>query len=294
MAALVVMTLGAPVHASPTVPQIDPDAAGERRSEIESQGESAGDAQAKAEVFERGGAKLGDPVSFIWASEARLEHARSEKSVEEAERAIEDAKIAIDILRFIEASAGDETEGRWIPIKPDNVGMLVERADAVVADAEALIADIESSADEDDAGPAVAVAKDEPEKKKPRRKERDPAKPGTGLIVGGSIFTALGVGGMGLGIAGISISAIRQNEVEELSLPEEQEEYDRLDDEGKRANILGYAGLGVAVAGLAIGVPMLVVGIRKRKKAGPGKEASLQVAPLWSSQLRGLAITGRF
>lgn len=288
------MTLGAPVHASPTVPQIDPDAAGERRSEIESQGESAGDAQAKAEVFERGGAKLGDPVSFIWASEARLEHARSEKSVEEAERAIEDAKIAIDILRFIEASAGDETEGRWIPIKPDNVGMLVERADAVVADAEALIADIESSADEDDAGPAVAVAKDEPEKKKPRRKERDPAKPGTGLIVGGSIFTALGVGGMGLGIAGISISAIRQNEVEELSLPEEQEEYDRLDDEGKRANILGYAGLGVAVAGLAIGVPMLVVGIRKRKKAGPGKEASLQVAPLWSSQLRGLAITGRF
>src|SRR5690606_14731534 len=105
---------------------------------------------------------------------------------------------------------------------------------------------------------------------------------------------AVGVGGLSMVAAGTAISARRQKEVEDLMLPMDQAEVDRLDAEGSKANNIAYIGAGVAVAGLAVGIPLLVVGVMRRKKGNPPASASVQVVPAMSRRFGGVALQGRF
>jgi hypothetical protein len=114
--------------------------------------------------------------------------------------------------------------------------------------------------------------------------------------VGGSVATAVGLAGAGLGIAGVAISGQRQNAIEDEAgqMVPDQDKMDELDAEGKRANVMGYAGLGVAVVGLAVGVPLIVIGLKKRREAGPSASARVLVAPYMSTEHNGLVLSGRF
>ena len=74
-----------------------------------------------------------------------------------------------------------------------------------------------------------------------------------------------------------------------------------LDKAGKRANILGYAGLGVAVVGLAVGLPLIIVGAKKRKAgkstpsaAARASERAWSIAPSFGRGGTGLVVQGRF
>jgi fructose-specific phosphotransferase system component IIB len=273
-------------------PGLSPEAAEAKRQAIRDSVASdreAGNLDAAADGLEENAALLGDPVTMKEAGAVRLEHARKERSIEAAEASIATTTVALDMLHFYDGvSAGDATS-RWLVIEPSSASGLISEAEAQIAEAEALIEEIEAEQAEDE--PAVAAA-DKPKKKK---KKRGKAKPGTGFLVGGSIATAVGLGGAGLAIAGLMQSKSAQDEVEGLGGdPANQPRIDELDDEGARANQLAYIGVGVAAAGLAIGIPLIIVGAKKRREAGPSANASVRVAPMVAGRVQGLAVSGRF
>jgi hypothetical protein len=247
-----------------------------------------------ADGLESNGAILGDPVTLMEAGEARLKQAEKERSIEDAEKAIETTRKSLDILHFLAAVAADEAETSWYVIPPPAAAEMITQGDAQVAAAETLIEEIEQEqkADEEAIATGPGRAKKAPKKKK----DRGPRRPGTGLIVGGSVATAVGLAGAGLGIAGVAISGQRQNAIEDEAgqMVPDQDKMDELDAEGKRANVMGYAGLGVAVVGLAVGVPLIVIGLKKRREAGPSASARVLVAPYMSTEHNGLVLSGRF
>jgi hypothetical protein len=120
-------------------------------------------------------------------------------------------------------------------------------------------------------------------------------KPGTGLIAAGSGMLVVGAAGVSMAIAGLVISSRKQKEVEDLVLPMDQAEVDKLDDEGNRANTIAIAGAVVAAVGVGVGIPLVVIGVKRRKQANAAPaSASLRLVPRLSRGSAGLAITGRF
>jgi hypothetical protein len=276
-------------------PRLTPDAAEPKRQAIRDAVQPARDAGNLAEVadgLERNAAQLGDPVTMLEAAEARLEAAKKDRKTDTAEAAIETSKRSLDILHFYAAVNNGEATSDWLVIEPGDAGGLIDRADGVVRDAEALIEEIEA---EDDAEGAAAPA-DGGKKAKKKRKKGE-AKPGTGMIAAGSVFTLVGVAGVSMVVAGTVISAGKQNDVEKFSPGDP--EVDKLDDEGKRANLIAYIGAGVAVAGFAVGLPLIIIGAKKRKqgKAPPASastRSSLVLAPVFGGGTAALSLRGRF
>lgn len=252
--------------------------------------ESWGDA---ADTTEDNAALLGDPLSFRDAAQHRLAQARKDRDIDAANAAIETAHIALDILHYYDAVASGEVESSWQPIDPSSASSMISEVEGLVDEAEELIAEIE--AEQEDGGGDDGDASGPAGKAKKKKRDRKPAKPGTLFIALGSVFTVVGVGGASLAVAGLVISSNKQKEVEKVDpLVDGQDRVDELDAEGSRANKLAFAGLGVAAAGLAVGVPLLVVGVMRRKKGDPGATARLQVAPAVSRGFGGVALHGRF
>lgn len=276
-------------------PRLTPDAAEPKRQAIRDSAQASKDAgnfAAAADTLERNAEQLGDPVTMLEAAEARLEGAKKDRNIEAAEATIETSKRALDILHFYSAVNNGEATSDWLVIEPGDAGGLIDRADGVVTQAEGLIDEIEA---ENASKVAAGPAKDG--KKEKKKRERGESKPGTGMIVAGSIFTAVGVGGVSMVVAGTVISASKQNEVEKF-MPGDPE-VDDLDAAGKRANLIAYIGAGVAVAGLAIGLPLLILGVKKRKQgSGPPSTASVRkslvVAPAFAPGAAALSLRGRF
>lgn len=272
---------------------LDPAGAEEKRQAIRDS--VAGDKEkgnwgAVAEGLEYNAGLLGDPVTFLEGADARIELARKDRDIAEAEKAIETTHVALDILYFYQDVAAGDANSNWLVIDPSEASSLIEQGEAKIAEAESLIEEIEAEQEEGEDGAAVATA-DAPKKKK---KKRGKAKPGTIMIATGAALTAVGVAGAGMGIAGIAISNSKQKEVEDLGPMGDPDEINRLDQEGQRANVLGFAGLAMAVVGVAVGVPLIAVGVKKRKEAGPGASARINVAPMFGKTSNGLVVQGRF
>ena len=276
-------------------PSISPENAGEKRDAIRdaaAKHEKKEDWEAQADSLESDALLLGDPITLLESVDARLKHAEAEQSVEACEQAIETTYVALDILHFYDAVSTESVRSRWLVIDPDLAGDLIGDAEAKITEAEELIEEIEAGPEETEDGAAVASA---PGKPKREKKQRGPAKPGTGLIAGGAAAAAIGVAGLGVGFAGLATGASKQKEVEELMVPAQQEEVDKLDEEGRRANTMGIVGLAVGGGALALGTALIVVGVMKRKKAGSvPASASVRVAPLFAGHTNGVALQGRF
>lgn len=235
-------------------------------------------------------AQLGDPLSFRDAADYRLKQADADRDIEAAEAAIETANIALDILHYYDAVSDGEVESEWQPIEPSSASSMISDVEGIVERAESLIAEIEAEQAAADAGEGAAT----PDGKTKKKRERKPGKPGTLLIALGAGFTGVGVAGVSLAIAGTVIGAGKQKEVEKLTLPQDQAEVDQLDEEGSKANNLAIIGAVVGGVGLAVGVPLIVVGVMRRKKGSPGASAQLRVAPAVSRTFGGVALHGRF
>ncbi len=258
----------------------------------------AGDYERVADGLEKNGAELGDPIILLEAGETRLDIASKERDAEAASKGIEDTRIALDILHlFAEVESGSATTD-WIVIAPADSTALISRAEEQLDRGEGLLSDIEA----EKAAAAQASAGDGDKKKKKKRdrkkREKGDAKPGTGMIAAGSVFIVAGVAGVSMVIAGTSISAAKQKEVEKHEVTDP--EIDDLDKAGNRANLMAYLGAGLAVAGLAVGIPLLVVGAKKRKNgkgggttAGVGRR-ELALSPIFGGGTSGVALRGRF
>lgn len=286
-----------------------------------------------ADELEARATRLGDPVMMVESAEARLKLAQREQSLNEARHAEETTRKALDIAYFYRDVDAGKVRSLWLVLRPGSAERVIARANEnlqalapVIAglsgdgptpapppQSPEVVAQVDESsakptepseadehADDDDgddkAESASSQGKDKRGKNKRDKHKRDKsAKPGTGLVAGGVVFTVLGVGGGALAATGLAISSAKQNEVEELDRVTQQDEIRQLDDEGAQANLFGYIGLGVAAAGLAIGVPMLVVGARRRKGAVRAKQnAQLRWAPHWTRDEIGVAMAGRF
>lgn len=276
-------------------PRLTPDSAEPKRQAIRDAVQSSrdsGDFATVADKLEKNAAQLGDPVTMLESAEARLEAAKKDRNTATAEASIETSRRALDILHFYSAVNNGEATSDWLVIEPGDASGYIERADGVVSQAEALIEEIEA-----EKATNVAAGPTDDGKKKKRRKKGE-SKPGTGMIAAGSIFTLVGVGGVSMVIAGTAISASKQNEVEKFM--EGDPQVDKLDEEGRRANLIAYIGAGVAVAGFAIGLPLLILGVKKRKAGAAGPPAtattrsSLVVAPAFGAGSAALSLRGRF
>lgn len=284
-----------PAVAEEPQPSLTPDAAESKRQAIRESVQAsrdAGDFEAVADGLERNAAQLGDPITMLEGAEARLEAAKKDRNVATAEASIETARRAADMLHFYAGVNNGETTSEWLVIEPGDASGLVDRADGVVGDAESLIAEIEAEKSKG----AVAGATDGGKKKRKKR-DKGERKPGTGMIAAGSALTVVGVGGLGMVVAGTVISASKQNEVEKFM--EGDPEVEDLDAAGKRANLIAYIGAGVAVVGFAVGLPLIIIGAKKRKQGGAppasaSTRSSLVFAPGFGPGGASLALRGRF
>lgn len=141
-------------------------------------------------------------------------------------------------------------------------------------------------------------------------------KKGLGLIIGGSVSAAAGLGMFGMLIGGAVLAKNSEHDYEvaqgrainlcgstdkgyTCSNPANQESYDgaiddleKADANGRKANTLEIAGGVVGAVLLGAGVAMIAIGaIRYNKSKGAGM---VSAAPAFSPNFAGLAIRGRF
>jgi hypothetical protein len=265
------------------VEDVTPESANAARFGIEQQGQqlsASGNHQQAAELYWQKGVELKDPVLIVDAGEAWREHARSQRSIEAAQTAIVQVQVALDMLYFLRDGA---TSTAWQPIAPEHLGTLIERAQTVVSDAQALIAEIEE--EQRRAAEAANAPVEEPEK------QRGPAKPGTGLIIGGSAALVVGLGGAGLAVTGLILGAQAQDEVEDPLVYEP--EHSAAEARGRSANVLAGVGIGVGAVGVGVGVALIYLGVKKRKQTGPAV-AHVVPVPMIGPSGGGLGLVGRF
>lgn len=285
-------------------PRLTPESADTKRQAIRSavQGKrDAGDWVGVAEGLEKNAPILGDPVTMLEAGEARIEAAAKQRNVEQAQAAIEDTRVALDILHFYDAVASGQATSDWLVIAPGDAAALISTGDSQIERAESLISEIEAEkvATAGRKGDKVAKGDKKKKKKQKKRGKGDGARPGAGMIAAGSVFTVVGVAGLSMVLVGVARSAAAQKQVEKLDAGDPQvDTYDKI---GKQSNVVAYAGAGLAVAGFAIGLPLLIVGVKRRKAGGDApastsaqRRSGFGIAPMMAGGTQGLVIRGRF
>jgi len=224
------------------------------------------------------------------AAELHLEQAKKDRDTEQCEATIEVATVALDILHFYDAVASGDATSKWKVIDPGDAAGMIAETEALIEEAETLIETIEeeetaaAAEDAGDGGTPVGPVDQSPREKKP----------GTGLLIGGAVAASVGVAGVSMAIAGLVISRGKQREVEELERPADDDEIAAIDEEGKQANLIAFIGAGVGAVGLAVGVPLLIVGAKKRKEGKTTAATTLRVTPAITRTSSGLSLSGRF
>jgi hypothetical protein len=113
----------------------------------------------------------------------------------------------------------------------------------------------------------------------------DRGKKGTGLIATGSIFLALGGGGIGLLVAGLVMAGSAEDDFKSATTKPARED---ADDRGMMSNTLAIAGVVAAPVCIGVGIGLLAAGVKRRKKS------RITLVPSIGPQFAGLAWTGRF
>ena len=231
----------------------------------------------------------GNPDKFLSAANMAFDQAKRTRDLEFAELAITHAKVALDIgLYLADERNYDATD--WHPVTREQAAEVAEQAELLIGAAEDLVEAIlaERAAAEEEARRAAELAASEDDDQPKQRK------PGTGMIAGGAVALTIGAGGLGMIGAGLALGQARQRDAEALLLPDQLDELEQLDRQGAQANAITYAGIGVATVGLAVGVALIVVGVKKRKAAGPTEATALRVGGWLDRDAAGLIVGGRF
>lgn len=228
------------------------------------------------------GKELKDPVLYVESAEAYNATADAERSTAAAEEAKVQARVALDMVGFLE---GDSTSEMWQPLEGDQTTVIENRAKQAIEDADVLIAAIEAEREAANAPPPPPP---------PPAKDKPPGRP---LIIAGSASLVLGLGGIGVGAAGLVLGAENQKTVEDDPTIV-GDEYDEFDRKGKNYNTMAIVGMAVGGVGLAAGAALIAIGVKKNKKAGLAEQRpTANVAPAFAlgrGDAAGLVISGRF
>lgn len=127
-----------------------------------------------------------------------------------------------------------------------------------------------------------------------RRKPRSESSQTRELKIAGAVFAGLGVVGLIVGTAGAVSGANKQREADSKQLPEQQDEIERLDSEGARANQMGLAGFVVGGGLLVVGIALLTAGTVIEKRERIAREARVRIAPMGIHRGSGVLLQGRF
>jgi hypothetical protein len=269
--------------------RLAPESAAEQRDAALSEVAGLDNRAAAAKLVELA-EELGDPELFLAASELLLQQADVDRDDALALEAEELARTAADIAIYL-SDEGNYKATRWRPVTRERATELAGEAKTAAEEAASLaetIVEERRAAEEAERARLAAAAEQDEDKKRELG-------PGSGLIIGGSVALVVGVGGVAMLGAGLGLGAANQREAESLMLPAELARLDQLDRKGAQANTVAYVGGAVAAVGLATGVALLVVGVKKRKAAGADAEqARIQVAPYWSAEGGGLQLQGKF
>lgn len=298
LAALLAVTMPAaalpsPAQAAPVLAlfadeKLSPEQAASARKGVQerAQGLRKSDAGAAAELLSEEAGTRSDPVLYLDAADAYREAGVQEKSRPDLETGIDKARIGLDILYFLQDPRCDPD---WQILDSGQIPAEIRRGEQIIAASEQAIKDMEKKSD------AAPVAAEEPKTRK--KAPRD----GRGLIAGGSLLTVVGVAGIGMLGAGLATGASAQKDIEKLNESDldYQNQYDDIDAKGKLGNTLTYAGAVVGAVGLAAGIALLVVGVKKRKKyraehGGDENTARVQLLPVAGRGEAGLLLVGRF
>jgi hypothetical protein len=282
---LLALTLALCLVPGPVVAKgLKPEDAAAKRAEIE-QARPA-DPRAAIEHLTLAGEEFGDPELFLLAAQQAYDEADRARDPELARQAGALAAIARDIGLYL-ADDQNFAATDWKPVTLERAAELAELARSLIGEAEQLAAAIEAER-------AAAEAEAQRRAAELAAQQEPKRKPGTGLIIGGSVALTLGVGGLGMIGAGIAMGQARQRDAEALLLPQQLDELAELDRRGARANAIAYAGIGVAVVGLAVGAALIVVGVKKRKASGSTQETALHVSGWFDRTAGGVLVGGRF
>jgi len=219
-------------------------------------------------------AELADPVLFLDAADAYYEAGKADRHIPSVEAGMERAHIALDILHFQQDSSADK---RFQVVASSEIGGLLARANEHLRKSHDLIEEIES---EDATAGLQTSGKDKPRKKGG----------GNPMVIGGAVLTALGIAGLGVGVAGLVIGKINQNNVEDPTVY--GAEYDDFEEKGKRGNMLAWVGLPAGAVLAAVGITLIAIGLKRGTK--PDEKPVARVQPAVARGFGGLVFTGRF
>jgi F0F1-type ATP synthase membrane subunit c/vacuolar-type H+-ATPase subunit K len=266
---------------------LNPEAAAAQRAQLEAERSSS--PRVAIEQLGSWADEFGDPELFLSAAELAQQEAESSRDLELAQLSVTLALTAQDISSYL---ADERNYGAtdWRPVTRDRAAQISLQAQVVADSSRALVREIEAER-------AAAEAEAERLRNAPVDEPRT-RRPGTGLIAGGSVALVLAGGGIGMLTAGLVSGQARQREAESLMLPAELDRLEQLDSQGATSNALAYAGGAVAGVGIAVGVALIAVGI-KRRKAEPSATATLLdhgwLMGGWVDRNGGgLALQGRF
>jgi hypothetical protein len=219
-------------------------------------------------------AEHADPVLFLDAADAYYDAGEADRHIPTVEAGIERARIALDILHFLQDPSADR---RFQIVAKSETSGLIARANEHLRKANELIEEIEA---ENAAAELQTTGKD-----KPRRKGG-----GNPMVIGGAVLTALGVAGLGVGVAGLVIGKINQNNVEDPTVY--GDEYKDFETKGERGNMLAWVGLPAGAVLSAVGITLIAIGLKRGKK--PDEQPVARVQPAVAGGFGGLVFTGRF
>jgi hypothetical protein len=279
IALLLVVGLALPPVARAAPPEpITPESTSSARFSVEQEGQqsiAAGDLQGASDLYYTRGYELRDPVLIVASVEQLRDLAKRDRSIPAAQNALERLRVAFDMLYYLRDSS---TSAAWQPISSDQVATVIARAERVQTETEALISEIEAE---------IAAAAAAP----PEQKKRGKAKPGTIMIAGGTAALVLGLGAAGLGAGGLAIGAGAQQDVEDPLVY--AAEHRAAEQRGRQGNLMAGVGFAIAGVGIVAGATLIVLGVKKRKAAGPSTQAMVPV-PIGLNHGAGIGLTGRF
>lgn len=298
LAALLVVSV--PMGAVPTpavaAAKVTPAQASGARKPIQERAQGllkAGNPGSAAEMLSEEAGKRSDPVLYLDAADAYRAAGEENKSKPDLETGIERARIGLDILHFLQDPRADP---EWQVVDSGEISAEIRRGEKIIEASEEALANLDKKVE---APPPVE------EDKKERKKA---PKDGRGLIAAGSLLTLVGVGGLGIMGAGLATASGAQKDIDALAESLKNGSIDQatfdmektaIDDKGKRGNVLTYAGIGVGAVGLAAGIALLVLGVKKRKKyraenGGGESDSTAMIVPSIGYGHAGLVFTGRF
>ncbi|NVB37985.1 hypothetical protein G6O69_09085 [Pseudenhygromyxa sp. WMMC2535] len=193
-------------------------------------------------------------------------------SADEDRKHVDDAKALLDEYEALLEGSGVELS--------EEIGTHKTKIDELLAEIAAKEEEARRKAEEE--------ARRQAEANKPAEPPPEPEKPGKPLIIGGAVLTGVGVGGIGVLLGGVIGGLSAQSDYDNAEVG--SDEYESAKSRGQTMNALAITGGVIAPIFLGAGIALLVIGVKKNKKAAQNSA----VLPVFGPGYAGVGYSARF